>query len=179
MRGDDVPLQEDGNVLETHHLAFSYPGIGANLVPAAWTYAFAVPSLSQAHDAVLTAVDWRADGRPLVGIPPVVHDMNVALPRGARCLMIGPNGAGKTTLLKILGGKYLLPEGMVRVLGSSPFHDTELTVSGALSYLGGNWDRDIAFAGYSIPLQVGTSWAASCDGQVLLAVKRDDFPGLL
>ena len=42
----------------------------------------------------------------------------------------------------------------VSVLGRSPFHDTQLTASGDLSYLGGNWDRDIAFAGYSIPLQV-------------------------
>ena len=44
----------------------------------------------------------------------------------------------------------------VKVLGHSPFHDTDLTASGMLSYLGGSWDRDIAFAGYSIPLQVCT-----------------------
>ena len=62
--------------------------------------------------------------------------------------------AGKTTLLKILGGKHMVPEGTVRVLQRPPFHDTALTASGELSYLGGNWDRDIAFAGYSIPLQV-------------------------
>lgn len=63
-------------------------------------------------------------------------------------------GAGKTTLLKVLGGKHMVAEGAVRVLGCSPFHDTGLAASGRLSYLGGNWDRDIAFAGYSIPLQV-------------------------
>lgn len=63
-------------------------------------------------------------------------------------------GAGKTTLLKVLGGKHMVAEGAVRVLGASPFHDTTLAASGRLSYLGGNWDRDIAFAGYSIPLQV-------------------------
>ena len=62
-------------------------------------------------------------------------------------------GAGKTTLLKVLGGKHMVGEGAVRVLGASPFHDTSLTASGRLSYLGGNWERDIAFAGYSIPLQ--------------------------
>ena len=48
----------------------------------------------------------------------------------------------------------MVPQGAVRVLGRSPFHDTQLTAGGELSYLGGNWDRDIAFAGYSIPLQV-------------------------
>ena len=63
-------------------------------------------------------------------------------------------GAGKTTLLKVLGGKHMVAEGAVRVLLASPFHDTTLAASGRLSYLGGNWDRDIAFAGYSIPLQV-------------------------
>lgn len=26
--------------------------------------------------------------------------------------------------------------------------------SGAVAYIGGNWDRDIAFAGYAVPLQV-------------------------
>ncbi len=63
--------------------------------------------------------------------------------------------AGKTTILKILGGKHMVPKGFVRVLGHSPFHDTQLTGSGDLSYVGGNWDRDVAFAGYSVPLQVG------------------------
>ncbi len=42
----------------------------------------------------------------------------------------------------------------MRVLGQPPFHATGLTSSGALSYVGGNWERDIAFAGYSIPLAV-------------------------
>ena len=94
-----------------------------------------------------------ADGRPIPGVPPVVQGMTIALPRGARCLLIGSNGAGKTTLLKILGGKHMVPKSAVTVLGQPPFHDTDLTASGRLSYLGGNWDRDIAFAGYSIPLQ--------------------------
>ena len=83
----------------------------------------------------------------------MVQGMTVSLPRGSRCLLIGGNGAGKTTLLKILGGKHMVPKTAVTVLGQPPFHDTDLTASGRLSYLGGNWDRDIAFAGYSIPLQ--------------------------
>lgn len=48
----------------------------------------------------------------------------------------------------------MVPEDSVRVLGKSPFYDLELTSSGDLSYIGGNWERDVAFAGYSVPLQV-------------------------
>ena len=44
---------------------------------------------------------------------------------------------GKTTILKILGGKHMVEPHMVRVLGRSAFHDTALTVSGDLCYLGG------------------------------------------
>ena len=95
-----------------------------------------------------------ADGRPLPGATPVVTDMCMELPAGSRCILVGPNGAGKTTLLKVLGGKHMVGPQTVRVLGRAPFHDTELTSGGALSYLGGNWVRDIAFAGNSVPLQV-------------------------
>lgn len=80
--------------------------------------------------------------------------MSIRIPRGARCLLLGSNGAGKTTLLKVLGGKHMVPKEAVTVLGVPPFHNTDLTASGRLSYLGGNWERDIAFAGYSIPMQV-------------------------
>uniref|UniRef100_A0A061RZU5 CCR4-NOT complex subunit CAF16 n=1 Tax=Tetraselmis sp. GSL018 TaxID=582737 RepID=A0A061RZU5_9CHLO len=92
------------------------------------------------------------DGRPIPGIPPVVKDMNMKLPPSSRVLLVGPNGAGKTTLLKTLAGKHMVPETMIRVLGSSAFHDTSLTTSGDLSYVGGNWTRDVAFAGLSVPL---------------------------
>lgn len=78
--------------------------------------------------------------------------MHLSLPPGSRCLLLGANGAGKTTLLRVLGGHHLVPRGAVTVLGGSPFHDTSLTTSGDLSYLGGNWDREVAFAGYSVPL---------------------------
>lgn len=63
-------------------------------------------------------------------------------------------GAGKTTLLRILAGKHKVPEAVVSVLGQPPFYATELTTSGAVGYIGGNWERDVAFAGYSVPLQV-------------------------
>ena len=55
--------------------------------------------------------------------------------------------------VQVLAGKHMVPPGSVRVLGQPPFHATALTSSGELSYIGGSWDRDIAFAGYSIPLQ--------------------------
>lgn len=92
------------------------------------------------------------DGRPIRGQPPLITDMNLSLAPGSRCLLIGANGAGKTTLLKILGGKHMVARECVNVLGRPPFHDTALTSCADLSYVGGNWTRDIAFAGMAIPL---------------------------
>lgn len=46
---------------------------------------------------------------------------------------------------------------MVRVLGRSAFHDTALTSSGDLCYLGGEWRRDVAFAGFEVPIQMDIS----------------------
>jgi len=46
---------------------------------------------------------------------------------------------------------------MVRVLGRSAFHDTALTSSGDLCYLGGEWRRDVAFAGFEVPIQMDVS----------------------
>lgn len=46
---------------------------------------------------------------------------------------------------------------MVRVLGRSAFHDTALTSSGDLSYLGGEWRRDVAFAGFEVAIQMDIS----------------------
>lgn len=100
---------------------------------------------------------WCADGRPLAGRPAVVQDMSISIPKGSTVLLIGPNGAGKTTLLKVLGGKHMVPQDAVTILGQPPFHATTLTSTGQLSYIGGNWERDVAFAGYSIPLAVSAS----------------------
>ncbi|GFH10491.1 ABC transporter domain-containing protein [Haematococcus lacustris] len=84
---------------------------------------------------------------------PFIKDCDIDLPRGSRCLLIGANGAGKTTLLQIVAGKYMVGQDMVRILGRPPFHDTALTCSGQLSYLGTSWRKDVAFAGYGVPLQ--------------------------
>ena len=65
-----------------------------------------------------------------------------------------PMFAGKSTLLQILAGQYMVGPEAVRILGRPAFHDIQLTSSGQLSYLGQQWRRDIAFAGYNVPIQV-------------------------
>eukprot|EP00195_Chlamydomonas_chlamydogama_P007926 CAMPEP_0202896574 /NCGR_PEP_ID=MMETSP1392-20130828/5558_1 /ASSEMBLY_ACC=CAM_ASM_000868 /TAXON_ID=225041 /ORGANISM="Chlamydomonas chlamydogama, Strain SAG 11-48b" /LENGTH=299 /DNA_ID=CAMNT_0049581983 /DNA_START=97 /DNA_END=996 /DNA_ORIENTATION=- len=87
------------------------------------------------------------------GCPPFIEGCSLLLPRGSRCLLVGANGAGKTTLLQIVAGKYMVGKDSVYVLGRSPFHDMQLTCSGQLSYLGTSWRKDVAFAGYGVPLQ--------------------------
>lgn len=82
-----------------------------------------------------------------------IQNCNIALPRGSRCLLLGANGAGKTSLLQLLAGKYMVGKEEVLVLGRPPFHDLELTCTGQLSYLGTSWRRDVACAGYGVPLQ--------------------------
>ena len=77
----------------------------------------------------------------------MLADVNLQLQQGSRMLLVGANGAGKTTLIKILAGKHMVPEESVQVIGQPPFHATHLTTSGAMSYIGGNWERDVAFAG--------------------------------
>ncbi|XP_068661609.1 ABC transporter I family member 20 isoform X2 [Aristolochia californica] len=97
------------------------------------------------------------DGHPPPGSKPLIDDFSLSLNAGERCLLVGSNGAGKTTILKILGGKHMVEPGMVRIMGRSAFHDTGLTSSGDLCYLGGEWRRDVAFAGFEVPIQMDIS----------------------
>ncbi|OWM72400.1 ABC transporter I family member 20 [Punica granatum] len=97
------------------------------------------------------------DGHPPPGSKPLIDGFSLTINKGNRCLLVGSNGAGKTTILKILGGKHLVEPHMVRVLGRSAFHDTALTSSGDLSYLGGEWRREVAFAGFDVPIQMDVS----------------------
>ncbi|XP_048236081.1 ABC transporter I family member 20 isoform X1 [Ricinus communis] len=97
------------------------------------------------------------DGHPPPGSKPLIDDFNLTLNSGDRCLLVGSNGAGKTTILKILGGKHMVEPHMVRVLERSAFHDTVLTSSGDLCYLGGEWRREVAFAGFEVPIQMDVS----------------------
>ncbi|KAG6473863.1 hypothetical protein ZIOFF_067781 [Zingiber officinale] len=77
------------------------------------------------------------DGHPPPGSTPLIDEFSLSLAAGERCLLVGSNGAGKTTILKILGGKHMVEPEMVQIFGRSAFHDTALTSSGDLSYLGG------------------------------------------
>nr|GEX94242.1 ABC transporter I family member 20 [Tanacetum cinerariifolium] len=97
------------------------------------------------------------DGHPPPGSVPLIEDLSLSLKGGERCLLVGSNGAGKTTILKILGGKHMVEPDMVRVLGRSVFHDTSLTSSGDLAYLGGEWRREVAFAGFDVAIQMDIS----------------------
>ncbi|KAM7470091.1 hypothetical protein LguiA_008274 [Lonicera macranthoides] len=97
------------------------------------------------------------DGHPPPGSTPLIDDFSLTLDAGSRCLLVGSNGAGKTTILKILGGKHMVDPEMVRVLGRSAFHDTGLTSSGDLCYLGGEWRREVAFAGFEVAIQMDIS----------------------
>ncbi|CAI9103594.1 OLC1v1002109C2 [Oldenlandia corymbosa var. corymbosa] len=67
------------------------------------------------------------DGHHPPGSTPLIQDFCLTLYPGDRCLLVGSNGAGK----------HMVEPEMVRVLGRSEFHDTALTVSGDLCYLGG------------------------------------------
>ncbi|KAL9141139.1 hypothetical protein ABFS82_14G083600 [Erythranthe guttata] len=97
------------------------------------------------------------DGHPPPGSTPMIDDFSLTLFPGYRCLLVGSNGAGKTTILKIIGGKHMVDQNMVKVFGRSAFHDTALTSSGDLSYLGGEWRREVAFAGFEVPIQMDVS----------------------
>lgn len=112
------------------------------------------------------------DGLPLAGSKPLFKGLNWKVEKGERVLLIGANGAGKTTLQKIIGGK-MMTQGVL-VLGSSPFHNTDLTSSGSLSYIGGTWQRDVAFAGYNVPLQGDVAAKKMIDGIRGVSEERKD-----
>ncbi|XP_062215787.1 ABC transporter I family member 20-like [Phragmites australis] len=114
------------------------------------------------------------DGSPPPGAPPLIEDVCFSLDVSQRCLLLGSNGAGKTTILKILGGKHMVDPSMVRILGRSAFHDTALTSSGDLCYLGGEWRRDVAFAGYQVNIQMDISAEKMLFGVAGVDPKRRD-----
>lgn len=51
----------------------------------------------------------------------------------------------------------MVDQDMVRVMGRSAFHDTSLISSAQLCYLGGEWRREVAFAGFDVPIQMDIS----------------------
>ena len=98
------------------------------------------------------------------GVPQCLGNLRLLLERAGQCKQASslshfvessvPMFAGKSTLLQILAGQYMVGPEAVRILGRPAFHDIQLTSSGQLSYLGQQWRRDIAFAGYNVPIQV-------------------------
>ncbi|GAA5903929.1 hypothetical protein JCM6882_001351 [Rhodosporidiobolus microsporus] len=66
---------------------------------------------------------------------PVLHRVDLNLPRGSRCIIIGANGAGKSTLLQILAGKRLTRGSKAKVLGEDVFFKTP----DGVTYLGTEW----------------------------------------
>lgn len=93
-----------------------------------------------------------AEAEAARGEPNLLENFSMSLPRGSCCLLLGANGAGKTTLLRILAGQHMVPREAVQVLGESPFFNTSLISHNILSYIGGSWRRDVAFAGYDVPM---------------------------
>ncbi len=60
----------------------------------------------------------------------------------------------------------------VRILNRPAFHDIQLTSSGDLSYLGQQWRRDVAFAGYNVPIQVPSQPASQPERGNLVSTLR-------
>lgn len=50
-----------------------------------------------------------------IGATPILHDIDLTLPRGKLIALIGPNGAGKSTLFRMLTGNEQPDEGQIVV----------------------------------------------------------------
>ena len=98
---------------------------------------------------------------------PVLINVLLDLPPGTRTLLVGANGAGKTTVLRLLAGKHLVDDDMIRVLGKSAFAMNEST---GVSYLGNSWTRTVAFAGYNVP------YSADIRAGDMMATLQAEFP---
>ncbi|HBS72981.1 MAG TPA: hypothetical protein DEB55_01170, partial [Microbacterium sp.] len=80
-----------------------------------------------------------------------VDGIDLTVPAGTFYGLVGPNGAGKTTFMSVVGGKHMVDQDAVRVLGRAAFEDT--TLSAELALLTGNWTHTVAFAGHNVPYQ--------------------------
>jgi CCR4-NOT complex subunit CAF16 len=77
---------------------------------------------------------------------PVIDHLTFDVPRGARCLLLGANGVGKSTLLRVLSGRHMIDDNVVRVLGLPAFSDTSL--GARVAFMGGPFPfaQDISVA---------------------------------
>jgi iron complex transport system ATP-binding protein len=66
----------------------------------------------------MTAIELRGVSVDLDGRP-VLHDLTLSVPSGARLGLIGPNGSGKTTLLRAVAG-LVRHRGDIRIGGVAP-----------------------------------------------------------
>ena len=71
------------------------------------------------------------------GLPLALRGVQLEVNAGERCVVVGANGAGKTTLLRVLGGKHMIADEAVRVLGRPAFGDTSLSAD--VAFLGGRF----------------------------------------
>jgi NitT/TauT family transport system ATP-binding protein len=86
--------------------------LGPNPVVAA-----AAKPAQPAHIAATNvAVDFIVAGRR----QRVLHDVNLAVPKGSFVSLIGPSGCGKSTLLKVMAGLIEPSQGDIRVAGIKP-----------------------------------------------------------
>jgi CCR4-NOT complex subunit CAF16 len=142
-------LQTQGPFARLSGAADAVPPVHAG--PAAPS-APVVDSSRVLHVQHLTFQYCGLDGHPVEGSAPVIRDASFSLAAGSRVLLLGENGCGKSTLLRVLAGKCLVARDAVSVCGQSPFHDTGLISDGVLAFVGGSWQKEVAFAGYSVPL---------------------------
>jgi CCR4-NOT complex subunit CAF16 len=140
------------------------------------SHAGAAPAPPPPADAVpavaISGLHWGypgARGQALTGV-----DLTVA--RGSRCLLIGANGAGKTTLLKLIGGKNMVVNGSLKVLGREAFGDTKLNTM--VSLLTGDWTRQVACVGSGVPFQADFSVGFMANS-LADALIRDGMPEAL
>jgi CCR4-NOT complex subunit CAF16 len=87
------------------------------------------------------AIEARALDFSYAGGAPVLRQLELAVPSGARCLLVGANGTGKTTLLSIFAGRHMAADAAVRVLGRPAFSDTTLVHE--VSFIGGQFPLDV------------------------------------
>ena len=62
-----------------------------------------------------------------------------------------------------MAGHHMVPPSAVRILGRPAFHDTGLTSSGELTYLGAAWRRDASCGGSGAPLTADLGAGALLD----------------
>lgn len=98
----------------------------------------------------------------------VLKNVTMAIPQGARCLLVGDNGAGKSTLLKLLGGRHMVTDGKLKVLGSDSYFNPSLNARRA--FLGGDWGKMI------VPFAGVTAMTADIEVGNMLKSRQKRFP---